>query len=730
MVHGGRTAACILAMVALAGAASAEERPRIGLVLGGGGARGLAHIGVIETLESLQIPIDFIAGTSMGAVVGGLYASGLSPAELRSAVLETDWADVFEDSTRRQHLTFRRKQDDRNFLAKARLGIRDGEIAFPRGLLEGQKLNLLLRILTLHVTERDFDALRIPFRAVATDIASGEVVILREGDLPRAIRASMAIPGVFEPVDVDQRVLVDGLVAMNLPVAPVRDADVDVVIAVDVGTPIDPDVAPEDLFGIADQVVNILTRRNTDEQIALLGDDDVFIRPDLEGFATVDFERGEEGIARGLAAAEAQRAALARLSVGDETWRAYLTRQRREPTPPPRIDAIRIENTSPIADEVIAARIHAEVGAPLALGPLERDLALLYGMETFERVTFHLEPRGDGAVLVIDAEPRHSGPHYVRAGVNLEEDFDTSTAWNIALNHTWNPLNRLGGEWRNQGQVGSTQSVTSEFYQPLDWAGRWFVAPRAAFERTPRNVFASGRQIGEVRITGGEARLDVGRNLGNWAELRVGIVRGLAQIHRESGALGFRTFDLDRGAYLAELSIDTLDLPYFPENGVFANGVFRLERDHLGSDTEYESFEGTAGFFQTWGKNTIGGLVEVGTTLDEPLPIPDQFTLGGFLDLSGFARSELVGQHRASAAVLAYRKVAAPGVLSFTFPLYLGGSLEAGGVWDRRGEFGNQPILAGSVFAGADTPLGPLYLAYGQAEGGNGAVYLFLGATF
>ncbi len=260
-------------------ALAAEARPKIGLVLSGGAARGLAHIGVLKALDEQGIQIDAIAGTSMGAVVGGLYASGYTPAELERIALEMDWQQALSDAPPRKDVPFRRKQDDRDFLVKQKISFRDdGTLGLPLGVIQGQNLAMVLESLLVHTSDnRDFDKLAIPFRAVSTDIATGEKVVFRKGHLPQAIRASMSIPAVFAPVEIDGRLLVDGGMVDNIPVDVARDMGVDVVIVVDIGNPLRDRKDLSTVLDVMNQSITLMTRKNSEAQLATLKPGDVLI---------------------------------------------------------------------------------------------------------------------------------------------------------------------------------------------------------------------------------------------------------------------------------------------------------------------------------------------------------------------------------------------------------------------------------------------------------------------
>src|SRR6186713_987586 len=297
------------------------SRPRIGLVLSGGGARGAAHIGVLKVLEENHVPIDAIAGTSMGAVVGGLYASGLSAADIERIMTSVDWEDAFRDRPARKDLNFRRKLEDQNFLVKFPLGLKSRRFRLPRGLVQGQKLTQILRSLTLPVSQvQSFDDLAIRFRAIATDIVTGDRVVLDHGDLTTAMRASLSAPGVFSPVDSEGRMLVDGGLSSNLPVDVAREMGVDILIVVDCGFPLLERGKLDSVATVSNQMLAILIRHNTAEQRKTLKDSDVLIDPALGDFSSLDFSQHAKAMRLGEEAARGQTQRLSALSVPPEEF--------------------------------------------------------------------------------------------------------------------------------------------------------------------------------------------------------------------------------------------------------------------------------------------------------------------------------------------------------------------------------------------------------------------------
>ena len=452
---------CLLPLIAQS---SEAPRPKIGLVLSGGAARGLAHVGVLKALEEQGIRIDAIAGTSMGAVIGGLYASGYKIDELEKLALNIDWKQALSDAPPREDVPFRRKQDDRDFLVKQKLSFRDdGSLGLPLGVIQGQNLALLLESKLAHASDtRDFDKLPIPFRAVATDIASGEKVVFHKGHLPQVIRASMSIPAVFAPVELDGRLLVDGGMTDNIPLDVARDMGVDIAIVVDIGTPLRSRKQLNTVVDVLNQSITLMTRRNSEEQLATLHKDDVLIQPSLSSFGVTDFGRAQEVIDAGYRATRILDARLARLRPA-EPQDAQLTAARQPSQRTPIISAIKVENDSKVSDEVIRYYIRQRIGEPLDLGRLETDMGTLYGLDFFEQVQYRVTHKGPDNTLVISARGKRSGTDYLRLGLNLSDDMRGDSAFNIGASYRMNGINSLGAEWLTRVQVGDQQEIYSEF---------------------------------------------------------------------------------------------------------------------------------------------------------------------------------------------------------------------------------------------------------------------------
>ncbi len=704
-------------------------RLRVGLVLGGGGARGAAHIGVLRELERLRIPVDAIAGTSMGAIVGGLYATGMSAEELEALVASMDWAAALTDRSPREYLSFRRKQDDREFPMDFEVGVRDGGVVIPQGVIQGQKLDLILRELTLdasHISR--FDELPIPFRAIATDIATGEAVVLDRGDLAMAIRASMSVPAAFAPVEIDGRVLVDGGIVGNLAIDVVRKMDVDVVIAVDVEFPLYPSEDLDSALTISEQILTILIRKETLRQIETLREDDVLIRPDLGLLGSTDFGSVAETIEPGVEATREQSARLEPLSLTEAAYREYLANRVPRPAIGAQLAAVSVVHGGKLSPQVLETRLESAAGDPIVADRLAADARRLHGLQLYEKVSYRLVSMGDDTGVEFLARPKSWGPNILQFGVSLEDDFEGSSAFNLAVRHTRMGINRLGAEWRTDLRLGTDPLLFTEFYQPLSFNSRFFVAPRLDLEQWNLNGFDEDSTTARFRVTRAEAGLDVGYEVGRVGEFRSGIFAGTGDARVKVGDPAIPNFDFDSGGAFAKFRFDSLDSAHFPRGGARAEITWTGSRESLGADNSFDTVETDLLAAISRGKSTFSLGLSYATTIRSQSGIQDYFPLGGFLRLSGLERGNIAGPHAALAKLVWYRRVGSSAGGLFDTPVYLGASAEAGNVWDERAAMSLGSMqLNGSLFAGMNTFLGPVYLAAGFAEGGRTNFYLFVG---
>jgi NTE family protein len=717
--------------------AAGGSRPRIGLVLSGGGARGGAHVGVLKVLEEMRIPIDAIAGTSMGAVVGGLYASGMSAAQIEREMASVDWQDAFRDRPSRRQLTFRRKQEDREFLVQLPLGFRDGDFQLPSGLIQGQKLSQLLRTLTLPAADiQRFDDLPTPFRAVATDLETGGAVVLKDGDLATALRASMSAPGIFAPVERDGRLLVDGGVSNNLPVDIARAMNVDRLIVVDVGFPLAARDELGSVTNVANQMLTILIRRETQKQLASLGPSDLLVSPTLPTTSSYGFSSLRKIMAAGEQGARQIRQQLEGLALPAEQYEGYVANRRRTHKDT-QIRKVATLMGSESFGAPISTLFGDLAGAQLDLPELTRRINRYYGQGLLESLDFRLQAVSDAEVsgtsdLLFAVRPNSWGPTYVRFGLRLQDDFAGNSNFDAAARLLFTDINRTGAEWVWDAQLGGNPRFGTAFYLPLSQHRRWFVEPAALFEIRSVPQFDEDKLVGELRVRSVRVGTSMGREIGQSGEFRLGAEREDGRARVRFGDLAEPSLDFHNNEVFARYSFDSFDNAAFPRRGKSAKLEWRGQVSGRALDRVSDSVSIDLRIAQSWGKNTALAWGSAGTLLHSDFAdARSLFPLGGFLNLSAAAPDSLQGPNFAISRLVYFRNVGTGGEGFLNVPMYAGMSLEAGNVWEERAQMTlGSARKEMSLFFGLDTFLGPAWLAAGLDSKGRHAFYLSLGRGF
>ncbi len=732
--HRWITALMMVAMAAAAGGAQdlskdSDSDEKLVLVLSGGGARGAAHIGVLKVLEELHIAPDLIVGTSMGSIVGGLYAAGWSPEEIENLLSTIDWNAVFSDKIPRGDLSFRRKQDDRPILIQARLYFKGFKPYLPAGILGGQRLELLMDALqTESASAAHLDDLNIPFRAVAADITSGQAVVIDNTSLATAMRASMSIPGAFAPVELDGRKLVDGGSVANLPVGIAKQLGATSVIAVDISSPL---IADEDeldsFFSVFNQLNSLLTVGNRDRDVALLEDNDVLIQPDLGDISFVGFDHALEAVGIGETSAREMAETLSRFATEDDEWDEFITRQRRRPREPMTIERVRIVNTAPISDAIVRRALSLELPETYEPKTLLENLMQLHSLRYFGIIDYRIEGEEGDRELVITTPPRPSGRGSVQVGFGFSDDFDGNVGYTLSARHQLLAVNRRGGEWQNILQLGTVGLFESRFYQPFDNSMHWFFEPSIGLRRELADLWADGKPVVQYEIESVAAGLAAGRVLGRWGEVRATAFTGEV---RGSPRIGDPSFPADqerRGGFNLGFTVDTVDQVAFPRHGVEAHAYYERSSKALGAENDTDLAAAHVGYSLSFGNSTFTPYLEYGENFENTLDYLNLFKLGGLGRLSGLGRNELLGEKLALARLLYYYRLSNFRAAGFRVQVYAGASLEAGNVYAREESItGSSLLTAWSLFIGADTPLGPVFLGFGRTEDRD-RIYLTIG---
>jgi NTE family protein len=708
---------------------AAAQAPRIGLVLSGGGARGLAHVGVLKVLEELRVPVSCVTGTSMGAIVGGAFAAGTPPAELEAFVRKADWDEVFRDQPPRTEISTRRKIDEYKTLFAPEYGVSRKGLVLPKGVIAGVSIEGFFRGLTQPAIDTvDFDRLPIPYRAVAADIETGEAVVLSRGSLSRAMRASMSVPGALSPVEIDGRLLVDGGIANNLPIDEARALCGDVIIAVNISTPPLKREEITSALSVAGQLINFLGKVNVERQIASLGPRDVLIAPELGDISAASFERSADAIRIGEQATRAMAASLSKYSIPAAQYASLRRRQTAEKKPLGAVDEIRFEGLKRTNPAVLRALVTSKPGEPLTEEQVSADLRRIYGRGDFESIDYQIRPEGDRRILVIQPQEKAWGPDYLRFGLGIATDFQGGNVFNLLAQYRRTWLNRLGGEWLTEAQIGQQTFLSTEFIQPVEERGRYFVAPYARIGQEVTPVFNDGFRVGEYETKESRLGVDLGSFLATWGEARLGFVWRDVNAVTVTGPQVLPDAHETTAGLRALFFVDQLDNAWFPRSGFrLATTGYAADRS-FGSDQQYRKVEGETIGATSFREHTINVKLAGGADLDSRMPAYENFRLGGPLRLSGYRINEFSGDRYAFGRLMYYnRALRLPDVLGSG--VFAGASLEIGHMQARSsGQASGGTLLSGSVFLAASTFAGPAYFGFGVGESGNYSVYLLLGA--
>jgi NTE family protein len=726
---------------------TAIARPKIGLALGGGGAKGSAHIGVLKVLEQHNIPIDYIAGTSIGSVIGGMYATGLRADEIEKIMLSTPWADGYSDQIPRQYLPWRIKQQKDQFNIPLEMGVKDYQIKIPSGLLYGQGATKLLReAIGEHPNFASFDNLAIPYRAIATDLVSYQTVVIDKGSLFAAMRASSSIPGALAPEHIDELLLVDGGITKNLPVDVVRDMGADIIIAVDIGSDLQPKEALESTFAIITQLSSFLTTSNTIAQRSLLSDQDILINPDIDGLSTTDWSTVEVGISRGEQAANQQARLLLKLSLNDVDYGSYVTQiQTARQALIRRIDKpitnIALYKTSLISDELLLDLLSIELGGENDTTQITQAIDRLYAIDKFQRVEAITTIKDEEKTLQVIAEDKSWGPNFLQFGIGWEDDLDSNSDLNFDIAYTIGNLTDNGGELRSELEMGTQRSIGSEFYWPIGTKRHFYSSSRYNYKSFKLNLYVPNNPLTPIDHQFHSISQGIGYNYIQEGMIELGLTSDIGKFSDPiflDGTINYLTY----GGYL-KFGFDTLDSINFPTQGTYFSfsSYFRNEDvdDHSVIEKQTQSNTIKSLLVDLNWKSAVNfgnhafvakAAYSEAFTEDENESIYLSY-LGGFLNLSGYKKDALVGTKKAFTAAIYQFDLGRSLFYPESLPLYLGLSLESGNVWQQDQDINHDDfVVSGSLYLGADTSLGPVALGYGRNHEDTDAFYFYLGKNF
>lgn len=724
------------------------DRPKIALVLSGGGAKGAAHIGVLKVLEEKRIPVDIVVGTSMGSYVAGMYAMGLSAEEVERMTLAIDWNKGYQDKVGRDELSLRKKQQSEKYQLRTDIGINGDSTQLPDGFFQGQSMASLLRHATSNLpVQKSFDNLPIPFRAVATDMETVTPFVLKNGSLAKAMQASMSIPGALKPVDWEGHILADGGTVNNMPVDVAKAMGADIVIAVDISAKLRTRESLKSGLAMIDQLTTYMTQVGTEKQKALMGPKDVLLSPEFGGMGIADFALMPEGIKIGEQVAMRASSQLDALSLSPSAYADYRNqklsrRAERSGQPAYYIDKVEIINKSRLSDDTVRAMLKVRPDKVQTYESLEAGIRRLYALESFDRITYEVEERGGENVLVVNASEKNWGPGYLNFQLGFSDDFESNSNYNVGMSYNLTNVNDWGAEWLTEASLGTAKHIKTDFYSPLEPSQTYFGEASLAYDKTQRRVFfpeedvqSSGVSYLDSEYSFTSVDLAIGWNRQPWSRLSLGLEGKVGSVDIQN----LTDADADASAWgpYVRFEHDTLDSRYFPYEGIYWDA--KAGYSHIKLEPTNEPTENTEGLNYhlvmikpwSWGRHSVNLMLEGGgSTSQEEVPLFVQ-DLGGLFRLSGFQHYQLSGRYSLFSGLRYIYRVADNDFGAFKAPLFLGGSLEQGGVWDSGADISlESSYTAGSVYVGVESFLGPIFLGYGMAEGGHDMFYLQLGTTF
>ena len=699
----------------------AIRRPKIGIALGGGAARGIAHIGILEWFEEHRIPVDYIAGTSMGGLIGGAYATGMTPEELRDLIRNEDWDMTFLGDTPYAEKDFRRKQDARDFPSKLQLGLRHG-VGLPGGLDPAHMIGLLFsRIALPYSTIDSFDELPTRFRCVATDMETAEVLVLGDGSLALALRATMSIPAVFAPVDWQGRLLADGGLLNNVPTDVARMMGADIVIAVDVGSKLKTKAQLNSLLGNASQAIDVMMRSRIQEALKQA---DLVIAPDLEEFNSTDWRAGDALADRGYEAAAKKASELLKLSVSEKVWRRHQSqRESRLRTDELVPTFLLIEGVQPRLEPRIERVLQHHLYKPIDTASLEIDLTVITGWGLIESLRYEaVDTDGKHGLRIVGKEKSY-GPPFVYFALGLENepnqiDFNFGARL-VALEVG----GKKGSEIRATVGLGSTLGIGAEFYRPF--LGPLFVAPRAGYKRSTDNLFEGDDLIAVTRKRRVWAGIDLGVAAGRKSEVRLGYVVANVESNVTVGDPLLPEADGEEQSAKFRWIFDGQDNAVVPSRGLRTEVL--AYRYFEAPDATQDFTQGRFNFsaYWPWTKRDrvfVAGRAEL--TFKDPIPAFYEFTLGGALRLSSFNDDAFRGSDVLLAQAGYLRTIARlPDFVGG--PIYLTGFFETGSAYDTFDEA--KLHYSGSVGVLLETAVGPLFLGGSLGDQRSSRFYFILG---
>jgi NTE family protein len=705
---------------------AAKPRPKIGVALEGGGAMGLAHIGVLKWFEEHHIPVDYVAGTSMGGLVGGFYATGMNPDEMKTLIEGLDWRKILGDHTPYEDLSFRRKEDQRAYPNSLIFGLRNG-LSLPAGLNAGQQIGLLIDRVTLPYGEvPSFDALPVPFRCVATDLVSGKPYVFREGSLAVALRSTMSIPGAFSPVHEGKAVFVDGGLLNNLPTDVVRQMGAEIVIAVHLeeGPAEAKDI--QSVFKVLNHSVRVVIEEN---ELRSMAQADAVVSVNLAEYTTLDYSKNQQIMQRGYDAAKERARLLDAFALDEASWQGYLQsreERKRKDTPVPQF--VKVEGTNEHEAIDVARYVKRFQGKPVEPQKLDEVLTRLTGVGRYDSAGYRITQQDGQLGLLVQVVEKNYAPPMFQTAFEVDGSQSGNVDYTAGARFTFMDVAGFRSEWRTDLLIGNTYGIQTELYRPFRAESRWFFAPHADASDTTFQIYSKNDPLADYRIYRINVGGDLGYSFGRFSELRVGYEIGSLNNKLRLGTPQIPAVQGRVGQTRLHYVLDLTDDPVIPRRGFRAESNFHWFDQSPGANGGFPSMDLKLGYFQPITRPAslfVEG--EGGTTFGFTSTGIPQFFLGGPERLSAYGQNEFQGnQYYLLRAGYMHDLLTLPPFIGKK--VYAVGSYEIGKMYGTTNttEFPND-IAAGFL---AETALGPFFIGGSVGDSGHRKWFFQLGRVF
>jgi NTE family protein len=703
-----------------------RPRPKIGVALEGGGAMGIAHIGVLKWFEEHHIPVDYVAGTSMGGLVGGFYAAGMNPDELKTLIDGLDWHKILGDRTPYEDLSLRRKEDQRAYPNSLIFGLRRG-LSVPAGLNAGHQIGLLIdRVALPYYGLPTFDELPVPFRCVATDLVSGKPYVFKDGSLAVALRATMSIPGAFSPVHEGQAVFVDGGLMNNLPTDVVRQMGADIVIAVHLERAAVEANDIQSIFKVLDQSVRVVLAEN---EVRGLARADAVISVPLADYGPGDYQKSERIMQKGYEAANDRSRLLAAFALDDADWQEHLrlhAARKRTDAPVPQF--IKVQGTSENGATDVAHYLKSFQDKPLDPRKLDQVLTRLKGVGRYDSAGYRLTEQNGRIGLLVQVVEKSDAPPMFQPAFEVDGSQAGNVDFTMGTRFTFMDVAGFRSEWRTDLLLGNTYGIQTELYRPFRAESRWFFAPHAHTSDTTFQIYKKNDPLADYRIYRTNIGGDLGYSLGRFSELRVGYEVGSLNTKLRLGAPIIPSVTGRVGQTRVHYLLDHTDDPVIPRRGFSTESNFRWFDSSPGAKESFPSMDLKLGYFQPVARSaSIYVEGEGGTTFGSTSTGVPQFFLGSPLRLSAYGQNEFHGNQYYLFRIGYLHDL-------LTLPPFVGKKVYAVGAYEFGKMYGatNASKFPNDVAAGllAETALGPFFIGGSVGDSGHRKWFFQLGRVF